>query len=96
MAVCSTYDPDCYGCRLRAKGVGIDPAATPTRTRNRVPTQVFAPRNSWEAGVAGEHRPDGSFMPYQGADGYPMGVKEHAERRHEVTEKVRRLKSTPA
>lgn len=93
MAVCR--DPGCdshYGCRLRAKGVQVSASAMPSR-HNRKATPTEAP--SWEKGVAGERRPDGSFMPYVGADRQPIGVYEQAHRRHELTEQVSRLKADP-
>lgn len=94
MAIC--HEEDCtqhLGCRLRAKGMQLSPKATPTKTRRhkyRPPSQP-----SWEAGVAGERRPDGSFMPYLDADRNEMGVKEYAERRRDVDAAVGRLKSDP-
>lgn len=48
---------------------------------------------SWEAGRAGEHRPDGSFMPYLNADGQAMGVKEFSENRHTYESRLRELRS---
>lgn len=82
-----------YGARLRAKGIQVPPAATPTRTRKHTYRPPAQP--SWEAGIAGEHRPDGSFMPYLNADREEMGVKEYAENRHNVQAQVDRLKSDP-
>jgi hypothetical protein len=67
--------------------------ATPTRRRRqpfRDPAKVN--HNSWEAGIAGEHRPDG-FMPYLGPNGDRMHTKEYSDnrvalediRRHQVS-----------
>ena len=81
MAVCDGYDPDCYGCRLRSKGVAISPAATPSR-RNTVAPPTADP--AWERGVAGERRPDGSFMPYLNDKGSRLHLKEAGERRREI------------
>jgi hypothetical protein len=39
---------------------------------------------SWEAGVAGEHRVDGAFMPYLDSTLEPIGVKEMADDRHRL------------
>jgi hypothetical protein len=86
MAVCDV--PGCtehYACSLRAKGVAIASAAIPNRIRNkpnRVPPRAANP--SWERGIAGERRSDGSFMPYRNDHGSQMGVKEAGERRHEI------------
>lgn len=50
---------------------------------------------SWEKGIAGEHRVDGSFMPYLNDHREEMGVHEFGNKRHDVTEAVKRLKSDP-
>lgn len=50
---------------------------------------------SWEKGVAGEHRVDGSFMPYLNDHREEMGVHEYAEKRHDVDSAVKQLKSDP-
>lgn len=73
-----------YGCQLRRKGIYFDSRATPT-SRVRRPWRPKV-ANSWEAGVAGEHRPDGSFMPYLNDRGTKIRVKEMGERRRELTE----------
>ncbi len=83
------HPPDCectdsYGCRKRREGYGyVSRSATPTRTYRHDPKR--RPRfNSWEAGVAGEHRPDGSFMPYVHADGSKIHTKEMADNRRQL------------
>lgn len=81
-----------FACSLRAKGVQVSPAATPNR-RNKVPPRK--PDPAWERGTAGEHRVDGSFMPYLNDKGSPLHVKEHGERRREIDERVKRLKTDP-
>lgn len=94
MATCQI--PDCtehYACALRAKGFSVSPAATPTR-RNRIPTRHKA-NPAWERGVAGEHRADGSFMPYLGDGNRKIHVKEAGERRREIDARVHRLKNDP-
>lgn len=83
-----------YGCRLRSKGVAVTSAASPTM-RSKPGSRQQA-MNSWERGVAGEHRPGGGFMPYSGADGQNIGVKEYAERRHEIDARVKDLKTNPS
>jgi hypothetical protein len=40
---------------------------------------------AWEKGRTGEHRPDGSFMPYLDSKLEPIGVKEMAENRRSLT-----------
>lgn len=96
MAICSI--PDCadhYACRMRAKGVRVSTEATPTRVANR--PQPYRPmaEPSWEKGVAGEHRPGGTFMPYLNENREEMGVHEHASKRHEVQDAVHRLRNDP-
>lgn len=80
------HAPDCdcdtYGCELRRKGFTLSSAATPTRTQRR-PFRPGPRFNSWEKGVKGEHRPDGSFMPYLNGDGQKIHVKEFSENRKE-------------
>jgi len=76
------YDEDCYGCRLKAKNLTLSSTATPTRKRH----QPFRPmvQPSWEAGVSGERRADGSFMPYVDKSLQPIGVKEMADNRRRL------------
>lgn len=90
------HDPDCdcdtYGCQLRRKGIQVPPSATPTRT----PKRPFRPGprfNGWEKGRAGEHRRDGSFMPYVHPDGRDIGVKEWADNRRDYTSRLRQAKA---
>jgi hypothetical protein len=80
-----------YGCQLRRKGIQVPASATPTRTPRFVQRR---PRyNSWEAGVAGEHRRDGSFMPYIHSDGREIGVKEWSDNRRDYSSKLRASKA---
>lgn len=76
------FDAECYGCRLKEKNISYSSAATPTRGRR----QPFRPiqQPSWEAGVAGETRPDGSFMPYLDKNLNEIGVKEMADNRQSL------------
>jgi hypothetical protein len=48
---------------------------------------------SWEAGRAGEHRRDGSFMPYLGGDGQPIGVKDWGENRRRYESRLRQVRA---
>lgn len=94
------HPPTCrcssYGCRRRREGLpSLASAATPSRKRHqpfRDPERVN--HNSWERGVSGERRPDGSFMPYLDG-GRRIGVKEFGDRRRELTE-ARRALAGPA
>lgn len=83
---------DTYGCRLRRKGIQLPPSATPTRTQRR-PFRPGPRHNSWEAGVAGEHRPDGSFMPHlDPTDGHRLSVKEFADGGSRFRERLREVR----
>ena len=53
--------------------------ATPNRGRNKIPPR--RPNNNWERGKAGEHRADGSFVPYVKSDGDHIPIKEFADYR---------------
>ena len=76
------FDEACFGCVLKAKNLSLSSTATPTRKRH----QPFRPMQqpSWEAGVAGETRPDGSFMPYIDSSLNEIGVKEMADNRRSL------------
>jgi hypothetical protein len=97
------HPPDCdctsLGCTIRrGGGLQIPPSATPTRTPQFAPRQ---PRfNSWEKGVAGETRPDGSFMPYlatdEAGDTRQVHVKEWSESPHLRAIRARQLSEHPA
>jgi len=83
----SDCDCDLYGCQLRRKGVRYSSSATQTMRARR---PFRKPSNtSWEAGPTGEHRADGSFMPYLDGAGRKIRVKEMGERRQELT-RIRR------
>lgn len=85
---------DCgsYGCSLRAKGVQISPAATPTKARKGKPSEQRY--NSWEKGKAGEKRKDGTFMPYLDAKGARIPIKKYSDARSKYDEQVRKARST--
>lgn len=89
-------DCDCptYGCQMRRKGIGYGYDATPTR-RSRRPwrPKVNASEN---AGVVGEHRPGGTFMPTLDSTGREIHTKEGRERRREIDEFRRRRMQGPA
>jgi hypothetical protein len=79
---------DAYACELRRKGIGFGYDATPTMR----PRRPWRPKVncSWEAGISGESRPGGTFMPHLDATGRPIRVKEAGERRRELTDIRRR------
>ncbi len=79
-----TEDPDevCQDCEGVVKRIlqapALTAAATPNR-RNKIPPAKANP--AWERGISGEHRRDGSFVPYLKPDGTRIGVKEFADNR---------------
>jgi len=81
-----------YGCRLRAKGISLSSAATPTRTARTPYRPIKQP--SWEKGIEGQHRPDGSFMPLLNDKGKPMGVYEAQSNRKRINAMRRRVASS--
>lgn len=87
--------PDCFGCKVAT--VAVDARrATPNRFgTNRVPPRQADP--AWERGVAGERRPDGSFMPFVHAEGLQkIHLKEWGEKRHQFESQLTQLRSAPA
>ena len=90
-------DGTCQSCGEEAakrilQSPSLTAACTPSRTMNKVPPRKADP--SWEKGVAGEHRPDGSFMPYLRPDDQtPMKVKEFAEGRTKYEKRLREMRS---
>lgn len=86
---------ECFACRLRAKTVAVSPKATPNRTANRRQPIRPVAEPSWEKGVQGEKRADGSFMPYLGSTGKPIRAKAWADNRGGFEEQVKRLKGDP-
>jgi len=85
---------DCgaYACKLRAKGVSVSPKATPTQHNRKAPAPHT--NNSWEKGVAGENRGGGTFMPYLGADGKPLPIKERSAAESKVKTLRQRLQAS--
>jgi len=87
--VCSECGKESAKRILQSPALTAD--ATPNRTRNKVPPRRVEP--SWEKGIAGESRPDGSFAPYlKPSDGTPMGVKEFADNRGKYEKRLRKIK----
>jgi hypothetical protein len=91
------HPPDCecttsLGCRLRRENsVQLNAGAAITKRKGR--PQSNARYNGWERGIAGEHRPGGTFMPYlDPKTSSPMGVKQASEQRHKIAEVRQRQK----
>lgn len=79
----------CFACKLDT--VSVDARMHARRTTRYVPPRKAD--NPWERGVAGEHRVDGSFMPYIDQDYAPIGVKKFAENRSRYETTIRRNKA---
>ena len=89
-------DPDeiCPDCGETVKRIlqapALTAAAAPSR-KNKVPPPQANP--AWEKGIAGEHRRDGSFVPYVQTDGSRIGVKEFADNRTKYERIIREKKN---
>jgi putative FmdB family regulatory protein len=82
---------DCDGTVKRIlQAPALTAAAAPSRM-NKVPPPKANP--AWERGVAGEHRRDGSFVPYVHKDGSRIGVKEFADNRTKYERIIRERKN---
>lgn len=53
------------------------------------------PNMSWEKGITGESRPDGTFMPYLDANLNPITTKGYADRRGQYDKALSELRATP-
>ena len=91
-----TDNPDkiCQDCGEAVKRVhqafALTAAAAPSR-QNKVPPPKANP--AWEKGIAGEHRPGGTFVPYLKNDGSRIGVKEFADNRTKYERILREKKN---
>lgn len=93
MAVCNIEDCDQhYGCRLKAKGVGISPRATMTRTQNWRPTPSVAPKSN--GALMYEDRPGGTKMPILNADGSQLYRRDYLEKQHQIDQTIRQLRNS--
>ena len=66
-------------------------AAAAPSTKNKVPPPKANP--SWEKGIAGETRRDGSFVPYLNSEGSHIRVKEFADNRKKYERKLREVRN---
>lgn len=83
--------PECDAASLKRILFGnVTPSSTPTRMNNIPPRKV---EPSWEKGLAGERRKDGSFAPYLTKDFAPMHVKEFADNRVKFEKKLRKVRT---
>lgn len=74
----------CRTCKYRT--IRLSAAATPTKSRNTIP--VGEPKNSWERGIAKDHR----GVPYLD-NGAVIPVKKFAANRSKYEEAIRRNKA---
>ena len=82
-----TICQDCGGTVKRILQAPALTAAAAPSTKNKVPPPQANP--VWEKGIAGQHRRDGSFVPYVNADGSRIGVKEFADNRTRYERNIR-------
>ena len=87
--VCSECGKESARRILQSPALTAD--ATPNRGRNKIPPR--RPNNNWERGKAGEHRADGSFVPYVKADGDNIPIKEFADNRSKYEGLLRERKN---
>ena len=87
-------DEICQECGEAVKRVlqvpALTAAATPSR-KNKVPPPKANP--AWERGIAGEHRPGGTFVPYLDSEGKRIGVKKFADNRTKYERILREKKN---
>ena len=85
MTICQI--PGCtehYACRLRAKGVQIGPAATPSKEKKgRLTPTAHRPDL---ARVEYDERPNGTKMPIFNPDGTPVRVRQAQEQSKKLDE----------
>lgn len=98
----TVHDPDCscdtYGCQLRRKGIRLSATASQTaRARRPWRDKVNCSEN---AGLAGEHRAGGTFMPYVERSNNGgirrLHTKEGRDRRSEIASIRDRHRKGPA
>ena len=69
---------DCgsYACELRNKGIQVSAAGMVRHNRKPPSPHRY---NQWEKGKAGEHRADGTWMPYLDKHGSQIPIKTFSE-----------------
>ncbi len=76
----------CVSCKYRT--IQISPAV---RTRNFRPSTAFAPKNSWEAGIARDHR----GLPFRDENLNPIPIKKFAANRRKYEARQKELLTSP-
>ena len=77
-----------YKAKLQSLSFGGVPGGARTEKGVRA-----APSPSWERGLTGEHRPDGSFMPYLDGGLNPIRQKQFGEKRHVYEAAIKELRT---
>lgn len=85
-------DPECYGCRLEDKGIGLSNAITGSRTKNMRPTPSEPP--SLNKQIMYDERPGGFKMPILKANGDPLRHKEWRENKKSIESNIRRIRTS--
>lgn len=77
----------CRTCKFRT--LQVSPAVR--ESRRYAPSTAFAPKNSWERGIAKDER----GLPLLDGNLQPIPVKRYAERRHEFDARRKELATSP-
>ena len=87
----SPSDAEAFKAKLKSLSFGSVPGG------NRKGKYAYRkpPNMSWEAGIAGETRADGSFWPHLHADGKPIRQKEWGENRQVYERNIRDVRNAP-
>lgn len=72
---------------VRLHSLQLSPAATPSKERKRSKPSDSRVMNSWEKGVARDHR----GLPYRDGDGNMIPIKTFSENRHKYEGVIRQL-----
>lgn len=92
MTICDgSCEPQCYGCGLRDKNVGVTPSSMPTRMNTIPPAK---PNPAWEKGIITDKRRDGTEMPiFEPGTRSPLHVKQYYENKRTIDANIRRGKA---
>lgn len=80
---------DAYREKLRSLSFGRVPGGS---RQGKAGLRKPELNNGWERGIKGEHRADGSFMPYIDHNGNPIRMKQWAENRHNYEAQLDKLR----
>lgn len=83
-------DADAYKAKLRSLRFGRVPGGSRTTAG-----QPAKHNPAWERGIKGEHRADGTFMPYLDKDLAPIGLKQWGEERRKFEANLTELRQPP-